>query len=190
MKCCGIHVATGELVELSFGSSIDSVEPVLRRLDNPPLLAPGWIDLQVNGYAGVDYNSPGASHDDIGRSLRELYACGVTLYELLTRHLPFEGSNIYEIVAAILTDREPLPLSRYAAAVPAELERIVGKALRKNREERYQAVNDLLLDLQRLRRGLELEGTHSTRSPRESAADHARSVRSRRVRRRSGSSAR
>jgi N-acetylglucosamine-6-phosphate deacetylase len=78
MKCCGIHVATGELIEVSFGTSIDSVEPVLGRIDNPPLLAPGFIDLQVNGYAGVDYNSPGAAHEHIGRSLRELYACGVT----------------------------------------------------------------------------------------------------------------
>jgi N-acetylglucosamine-6-phosphate deacetylase len=78
MKCCGIHVATGELVEVTFGTSIDSVEPVLGRLDNPPLLAPGWIDLQVNGYAGVDYNSAGASHEDIGLSIRELHAGGVT----------------------------------------------------------------------------------------------------------------
>jgi N-acetylglucosamine-6-phosphate deacetylase len=107
MKCCGIHVATGELVEVSFGSSIDSVESVLRRLDNPPLLAPGWIDLQVNGYAGVDYNSPAASHEDIGRSLRELYACGVT--RLLATVITGSPDNMAGALRNLAEARERTP---------------------------------------------------------------------------------
>lgn len=78
MKCSGINVATNEVVEVSFGTSIESVEPVLRKLENPPFLAPGWIDLQVNGFAGVDYNSPTAAHEEIARSIRVLHSCGVT----------------------------------------------------------------------------------------------------------------
>ena len=70
MKCSGINVATGEEVEVCFGTLIESVEPVLARTENPPLLAPGWIDLQVNGFAGVDYNSPETPHEEIGRSIR------------------------------------------------------------------------------------------------------------------------
>ena len=42
--------------------------------------APGFIDLQVNGFAGVDYNQPGAALDEIARSIRALHACGVTRF--------------------------------------------------------------------------------------------------------------
>jgi N-acetylglucosamine-6-phosphate deacetylase len=107
MKCCGIHVATGELVEVSFGTSIDSVEPVLRRLDNPPFLSPGWIDLQVNGYAGVDYNSPNASHEDIGLSLRELHACGVT--RLLATVITGSFDNMVAALRNLADSRERIP---------------------------------------------------------------------------------
>jgi len=78
MKCSGINVATNEEVEVSFGTAIESVEPLLRKMENPPFLAPGWIDLQVNGFAGVDYNSPTAAHEEIARSIRVLHGCGVT----------------------------------------------------------------------------------------------------------------
>jgi N-acetylglucosamine-6-phosphate deacetylase len=107
MKCCGIDVATGELIEVSFGSSIDSVEPVLRRLDDPPFLAPGWIDLQVNGYAGVDFNFPGASHEDIGRSLRELHACGVT--RLLATVITGSADNMAAALRNLAEARERTP---------------------------------------------------------------------------------
>jgi N-acetylglucosamine-6-phosphate deacetylase len=107
MKCCGINVATGEQVEISFGTSIDSVEPILGGLDNPALLAPGWIDLQVNGYAGVDFNSPGTSHEDIGRSLRELYACGVT--RLLATVITGSADNIAAALRNLADARERIP---------------------------------------------------------------------------------
>jgi N-acetylglucosamine-6-phosphate deacetylase len=107
MKCCGINVATGEQVEISFGTSIDSVEPILGGLDNPALLAPGWIDLQVNGYAGVDFNSPGASHEDIGRSLRELYASGVT--RLLATVITGSADNIAGALRNLADARERIP---------------------------------------------------------------------------------
>jgi N-acetylglucosamine-6-phosphate deacetylase len=107
MKCCGIQVATGELVEVSFETSIDSVEPVLSRFDDPPFLAPGWIDLQVNGYAGVDYNSPLAAHEDIGRSLRELHACGVT--RLLATVITGPPDNMAAALRNLAEARERIP---------------------------------------------------------------------------------
>ena len=80
MKCSGINVSTGEEVEISFATVIESVEPVLARAENPPLLAPGFIDLQVNGFAGVDYNSPETPLEEIRRSIQALYATGVTRF--------------------------------------------------------------------------------------------------------------
>src|SRR4029077_19119986 len=56
----------------------------------------------------------------------------------------------------ILT-REPPPLARYSREVPAELERIVSKAVCKDREKRYQVVKDLALDLKSLREDIEFE---------------------------------
>jgi serine/threonine-protein kinase len=71
--------------------------------------------------------------------------------------LPFEGSTTSEILASILNEKEPPPLARFAREVPAELERIVEKALRKDREERYQTAKDMLLDLRRLKHKLEVD---------------------------------
>jgi eukaryotic-like serine/threonine-protein kinase len=116
------------------------------------------------------YMSPEQARGHQVDARTDIFSLGVVIYEVLTGHLPFEGSNIYEIMAAILSDRESPPLSRYSREVPAELERIVSKALRKNRDERYQTIKDLLLDLQSLKQQLEFERMHRTRLTREDKA--------------------
>jgi serine/threonine-protein kinase len=103
------------------------------------------------------YMSPEQARGQQVDARTDVFALGVVLYELLTGRLPFGGSTVYEIVAAILSDREVPPLSRDTPDAPAEIERIVAKALRKNREERYQTIKDLLLDLQSLRQRVEFE---------------------------------
>jgi N-acetylglucosamine-6-phosphate deacetylase len=80
MKCTGIDVSTGEAVEISFNRTILACEPVLAPLPDPLLLAPGFIDLQVNGFAGVDYNQAATSHEEIARSIRALFTTGVTRF--------------------------------------------------------------------------------------------------------------
>jgi len=74
----GRDVATGLGVEVKFDEMIDAVTPV----DDHPekYLAPGWVDVQVNGFAGVDYNSPRTSHDEIARSVEVIIATGVTRF--------------------------------------------------------------------------------------------------------------
>lgn len=80
MKCSGLDVSTGMPVEISFDNLINGVDTLISPPTDAAFLAPGWIDLQVNGFAGVDYNSPSAAHEDIARSIRALFATGVTRF--------------------------------------------------------------------------------------------------------------
>ena len=68
---------------------------------------------------------------------------------------PFEGETSTDVIVTI-TQKEPLPLLRFAPNLPAELDWIV-KALRKDREERYQTIKELLTDLRRLKQRIEFE---------------------------------
>jgi len=87
----------------------------------------------------------------------DIFSLSVVLYEMVAGCLPFQGSTSSEVLASILSEKEPPPLARFARDVPAELERIVEKALRKDLEERYQTAKDMLLDLRRLKRKLEVD---------------------------------
>jgi serine/threonine protein kinase len=89
-----------------------------------------------------------------GRS--DVFSLGVVLYEMVTGRAPFDGASPGEVMAAIC-NQEPSPLRRHNRDAPAELERIVGKALQKDCEERYQVIKDLLLDLKSLKLELEVE---------------------------------
>lgn len=85
MTCSGRNAFTGDGIEIAFEKSIESVLPSDRSAGRSEqsdvrYVAPGWIDLQVNGFAGVDYNNPAATHDDIARSLRVLFSTGVTRF--------------------------------------------------------------------------------------------------------------
>ncbi len=80
MKCNGIDPGTGDEIEIRFSDFIESVDPVLTRSSDSIYVTPGWIDLQVNGFTGVDYNSPQATQEEIARSIRALLQTGVTRF--------------------------------------------------------------------------------------------------------------
>ncbi len=101
----------------------------------------------------------------------DIFSFGVMLYEMLTGKRAFEGGSAMETISLIL-HKEPVPLNELVPDVPHEIERIVGKALRKDRDERYQTAKDLLIDLKDAKQDLEfqnkLERTSSSKQREES----------------------
>ena len=90
----------------------------------------------------VQYMSPEQARGLETDARTDIWSLGVVLYELLAGRSTFEGKTSSDVIAAILRT-EPPPLTVYVRDAPPELERIVTKALQKDREERYQDVKDL-----------------------------------------------
>jgi serine/threonine-protein kinase len=104
----------------------------------------------------VVYMSPEQARGLVVDARTDIWSLGVVLYEILAGEAPFKGETSTDVIASVVKT-EPPPLSDCVPDVPAELERIVMKALDKNREGRYQTIADLLIDLRRLRKRIEVE---------------------------------
>jgi eukaryotic-like serine/threonine-protein kinase len=102
------------------------------------------------------YMSPEQAKGKYVDGRTDLWSLGAVIYELVAGHAPFEAETSSEVIGLIL-NKEPLPLARFDREAPAELDRIVMKALTKELDERYQTARDLLVDLKRLKRQHDLE---------------------------------
>lgn len=89
-----------------------------------------------------------------GRS--DIFSFGIVLYEMLSGKRAFEGENAMDVISSILKD-EPKPLHQLLPEVPHEVERIINKTLRKNRDKRYQTARGLLTDLKDAKQELEFQ---------------------------------
>ena len=126
--------------------------------DNVMIRRNGHVKVLDFGLAKLTESSTDRSSSDGEASTRVLVQtdAGVVMYEMVSGRIPFEGETSTDVIVAI-TQKEAPPLARFAPNVPAELDWIITKALRKDKDERYQTIKELLTDLRRLQQKLEFE---------------------------------
>jgi eukaryotic-like serine/threonine-protein kinase len=117
------------------------------------------------------YMSPEQARGEDVDARTDVWALGCVLYEMIAGRAPFAGATSSDVLVAVLAS-EPAPIADAEPNAPVELQRILTKTLRKDREQRCQTARDLLVDLKGLRRELE-PATPSSQSHR-SAADASR----------------
>jgi serine/threonine protein kinase len=115
----------------------------------------------------IAYMSPEQVRGKELDSRTDLFSLGAVLYEMSTGMVPFRGDTSGIIFDSIL-NRAPTPPIRFNPELPAELERIIGKALERDRELRYQTASELRTDLKRLKRDFD-SGRNSGSDPRLAA---------------------
>jgi len=139
------------------GAAVSTEERTLSRLTQPGAIA-----------GTLSYMSPEQAKGEGLDARSDVFSLGLVLYEMVSGRHPFAAASAAETLSALLT-REAAPLDRHGAT-PRELERIVAKALRKHRDERYQTMRDLLIDLKALRE----ETDHEARLARSDPARRRR----------------
>jgi len=102
----------------------------------------------------VGYMSPEQAQGEHVDARSDLFSVGVLVYELLAYRKPFAGPNIASVLIKIVTE-EPPPLANFAPQVPPQLCEVVHRCLKKNPNERYQSLEDLVMELEPIARSLQ-----------------------------------
>ena len=123
----------------------------------PTAVQPNELTSAGTTLGTVSYMSPEQARGQLTDARSDLFSLGTVLYQAATGTLPFAGETSAVVFDAIL-NREPAPLAQVNPTLPAELNRILGKALEKDRGLRYQTATDLKTDLLRLKRDVESGG--------------------------------
>jgi eukaryotic-like serine/threonine-protein kinase len=149
--------ADGLVKILDFGIAKLSASPAVASRSSedataikPHSTSPGMIIGTAN------YMSPEQAKGKEIDARSDIFSFGIVLYEMLSGKRAFAGENALDVIGAIL-HKEPTPLNQILPALPHDIERIVNKTLRKDRDERYQTARGLLTDLKDARAELEFQ---------------------------------
>jgi len=123
----------------------------------------------------VSYMSPEQARGQEIDGRSDVFSAGIVLYEMATGQLPFPGTTVATIFEGLLTKKAPAP-SQVQAGLSPEFDRIIDKALEKDRETRYQSAAELRADLKRLKRATESGATFVAGSQVVAAAMESSSV--------------
>ena len=153
----------GQAKILDFGLAKVTLKPESIALSAPTIESEEHLTSPGSALGTVAYMSPEQVRGKELDARTDLFSFGAVLYEMCTGTLPFRGDTTGAMFDSIL-NRAPVAPVRLNPDVPAELERIINKALEKDRNLRYPHASDIRTDLQRLKRGTDSEPLTAVRS--------------------------
>lgn len=141
-----VDFGIAKLIKPDFDPEVHGESPTLSKFGTEPGMmigTPKYMSPEQARGGSVDHRS-------------DIFSFGLVLFEMLTGKRAFEGEQPVEVISSILKDDAPA-LRSLEPGLPPELERLVEKCLRKDKENRYQHIRDLLIDLEDIREDLKFE---------------------------------